>query len=629
MLLLALTLVISALSFDTFGDSDVKRVGDFAAAQIDADGSVQNSLPQTYYAVDTLARLNQKVPHSSSICSFIKKANTLDVDSVFFATSIGSRVGCQISGDLASTVSATFGDTEDVSLTTLAHAVDVFVQQKLSLDDSEVDPVSTAILALADSTYESGLWADKPDQQGNLANTGLALSALSKIKLDDSTKADARKQAEAALSQETNDLKSSAYLLQGLMDFGVQVPDAFLFQTTHFLLSHKDTTSLEDIHALVVGLQAASRSQRKPVVVSVKNQVLRQAQAESVKVSVTDIWGKGIGKLGVTLLSAKQVSATTPLVTNQQFKKDSETVYGFDFFKVRPDPGTYVFTLDVIPESTEFLSVRSFTTNVRVVAKVGVTDGSISVSSKAAKEEFTLSTAPFAKGKPVTDVIQVGAEQHLFINFKLKNNVNNRAVTAQQVMVKFTNTKTQESVHFVVPQIAGSAYQLHFDAAKDATLFNSVSGTYTLELIVGDSHIDGSFRFEIGKAVLQFANAQASAPVVDVWGPLPEISHKFQPGPAHASPAISSFYTLAVLAPFGLYIIMVLSSGANFKGANSAGFLFLGCIAANFALIAYFWVALKLYQAVVLLVALSFPTAIFGKVFLSTLAAGRLKVHKD
>lgn len=120
-----------------------------------------------------------------------------------------------------------------------------------------------------------------------------------------------------------------------------------------------------------------------------------------------------------------------------------------------------MFTLDVVPGSGDFLSVRSFTTNIRVVAKVGATDGSISVSSKAAKEEFTLSTASFSKGKPVTDVIQVGAEQHLFINFKLKNNVNNRVVTAQQVMVKFTNTKTQESVHFVVPQITGPAYQLH------------------------------------------------------------------------------------------------------------------------------------------------------------------------
>lgn len=65
------------------------------------------------------------------------------------------------------------------------------------------------------------------------------------------------------------------------------------------------------------------------------------------------------------------------------------------------------------------------------------------------------------------------------------------------------------------------------------------------------------------------------------------------------------------------------------KGATSAGFLFLGCIAANFALIVYFWVALKLYQAVILLIVLSFPTAIFGRVFLSALASGRLKTHKD
>lgn len=65
-----------------------------------------------------------------------------------------------------------------MSLTTLAHAVDVFVQQKLSLDDSEVEPASAAILALADSTYESGLWADKPDQQGNLANTGMSILKL-------------------------------------------------------------------------------------------------------------------------------------------------------------------------------------------------------------------------------------------------------------------------------------------------------------------------------------------------------------------------------------------------------------------------------------------------------------------
>jgi len=268
--------------------------------------------------------------------------------------------------------------------------------------------------------------------------------------------------------------------------------------------------------------------------------------------------------------------------------------------------------------------------SLAITAKVTVSDGTLIISSRAVKEGSTLHRFDFQQGKKLTQTVEVQGDHHLFLNFKLKNAANGRSVLAQQSMVKFTNLATRVSVYLVVSPVS-TAYQLHLDATKAGSLFDFVSGTYSLELIVGDNLIDTAIRTQIAEVSFHFSGQPTLSQTVDSFSALPLIAHQFRADVVHAPALTSTFFTAAVLAPFLFLLGGFQRVGANLGGLSSSGLfgpLFILCIAAMFGLIVYFWWALKLYQAAALFAVLCVPTFVCGNQVLASLAKTRMAKTK-
>jgi len=232
--------------------------------------------------------------------------------------------------------------------------------------------------------------------------------------------------------------------------------------------------------------------------------------------------------------------------------------------------------------------------------------------------------------------IDVGPRQHLFVTFKLKNVASGKPVSTHQAFLKFTQQKTKKITYFVIPY-SSSQYELRVDITQNSKKFNYVSGTYSVELLVGDSYIDKSIRSVIAEVEIKFDGESKPDPL-SPFEPLPVIEHIFRAKNIEASESMANIFTILVILPLGFLVIGSLRAGANFNNYPTSGltpiftFIFIGGLELMLSLIVIYWFYLKLFTALTYLTIIGIPTVFFGNQVLRYYAEQRLKSskkHKD
>jgi len=624
-----------------------------------ADGSFFG-LKNTYYAVSALTTLNAKVPESTKVCDYTKGAlKSYDASSVFYHTAILETLGCgKAADDKVKEVikKALSADTTDDLFYGVSAALLLRKGNHIDLPEREV---KAAISKIANLQDEGIFKRSNSDNFASIFHTGLAFQALGKIASGVSLTNEEKKELKdilgssqlVTLAEEKNGalvlqdeelrvtpLQVTSTALVGLSNLGKALDakyddfgetEAVGFAET--LLRSKDAASVEDIFYVVEGLSALANNQyHRPLVASVDQSSVKGA--DGVKVRVTDVMGTPqrvkVTATKVTGADGKAIGSKIDLASNPD---DS---YRLDTLTSKAEPGFYELNLKVTSNDKKYVGIDNVSRNVKVVGNAVVSDIVVSVSQSSDPEDVSVAKKYKISsfGTKHKEAINLNGKDHLFVDFKIKSN-SGANLKVHQTFVILSNAEAGSEI-VSVARYENGAYRAHVTVSDLEDDFYGKSGNYELNLVVGDSFVENSANSPLATLNLKYDGSRKFSAPVSPFRELPEISHVFQEPAARPSAAVSSAFTLAVLAPFALLVLTLLGMGVNLNKfpmgvnfINAVGFqATLGAILALFGL---YWLRLNMVQTLGYFAFLAIPFLYFSQKTLTALSVKEAQVKRQ
>lgn len=570
---------------------------------------------------------------------------------------------------------------EDAPVSQLSALLAAGLMSSKGLDKAKVDEAVTELL---EHLSNDGFKVSEDVEMGSGYYTGLLLEALSLVKpaltkevasgvtggvdsvksyLSSSAVQDDSILSYPHLDSSINDYTSTAILLDGIAKFNRAYATRLTFnddkvnKLTRFFLSRAHVTTIEGVHAVLVGLHslnAAGTPWRKPLIITASQTSLRaSAKGDDavVRFRVTDLFGNAVSKVPkLFLVSLTSSESTGALINNQELSfTDASGVFEFNLLAIKPAPGSYKLVLSATPikpaEGPQtYAAIKSTTRFVKVISSIEVSELSVTVRKSKEAEEAGNTAAPkklsytydSAKASPAK--LEVQDSDVLEFGFHVKTKGSNKAVTVQQAFVLLTPKDNPEDVFF---------YAAKYDSSKKAySVTASMSrqfargAAFSVKVLIGDSYVDNSISWEVADVVIKASaektqevakNAKATAvdaSLVGVTSHKPQILHKFRPAERRANSYISRLFTLIVIAPLGLFVLGLLFVGLNFGNCPTGlGFIFAvafhALIVANAYVIYLFFAQNNLFDTLRLLCYTVPPTFFVGQRALRAVAAKR------
>jgi len=266
--------------------------------------------------------------------------------------------------------------------------------------------------------------------------------------------------------------------------------------------------------------------------------------------------------------------------------------------------------------------------DVKSLNSMSISDAQLVISDSPDSEGATKLSVDF--GKTLDKPVSVEDHQTVAFNFKIRNQAG-KALSVHQSFLRVSNGRSE---HIAIASANGKFLSAQFSVNEIRSTFLAEKGTYSLELIVGDSQIQNPAQWNIATLDIKFSNKTRYEAPVDPFAPRNEISHVFRPAESRPDPSVSFAFAAACLAPLLIFLI-----GAQQAGANSGNFpsgaasmyalAFQGCIGAILGLLALYWLRLNMMQTLPYLFVLALPTLFFGVKTLNALSAASTKTKKE
>jgi len=302
-----------------------------------------------------------------------------------------------------------------------------------------------------------------------------------------------------------------------------------------------------------------------------------------------------------------------------------------NFLAARPDPGTFILDFSVTTSNPEYLQIESAKRKVIVVVKAEVSDCEVAVSDSSDFSDISKTSVSY--GKELKSPIKIIHNQFLYISFKVKNagSSSARPLLVHQAVLKLTHIETKEDYYFVGKASNSRVYSVIVDFSYHKDLFANNSGDYEINLIIGDSYIDTSFVWKIGKANILFDGTERRGNK-DPFAKKPEISHKFKKAETQAEWTTTQVFSALVLSPL-LYLFLSVIRYSNFNNYPSGltslyGLAFIVSIALLSGLHVYYWFKLRFLEALYYLVLIGIVAMFSGNKVLNYLLKNR-KIKRD
>ena len=267
-----------------------------------------------------------------------------------------------------------------------------------------------------------------------------------------------------------------------------------------------------------------------------------------------------------------------------------------------------------------------------VAAIVAVTD-SFSVSNAEAavfESDGTLVDLHSALKFGETVTLSASHSQKVKVGFQLTS-PSGAPFKPQQV---FLNLRYVESgavqTFFVPPAAEDVGYEYTLEFSKLVEKLNHQSGTYSVDLIVGDDLMENSFLWSMASVDLDLPEgpegSTTSATPVSKFAPKPEIVHIFRKPEKRPPTYLSMVFLVLTLIPLVGFFVGLQRVGVNLKNLPSGGLPlaaaagFHGGIAMILGLYLMFWLKLNLFTTLQTLGFLGLFTLVPGFHILSYLA---------
>jgi len=259
------------------------------------------------------------------------------------------------------------------------------------------------------------------------------------------------------------------------------------------------------------------------------------------------------------------------------------------------DPGQYKIALSAGSHLTTFI-VRVLGPITLEWLEVGLTDADGSSAPRFSKLHFP---------SQLPSSLQADSSQHLALTFSVSR-------TTHQAFLRLYSEERE--IIFVAELDNKKQYKLNINLASELVY----SGTFKMELILGDSVMSNPLRWLIGSIDV---NLNIPVPLQKtVRRPKPEIKHLFRPAEKRPAEIVSLYFTVLTLSPLLLLLILWLKIGITVTHFTTFSLLFHLGFGGILGLFSLFWFKLDMFTTCAWLIPVGSFTFLAGQQLLSHIA---------
>uniref|UniRef100_A0AAQ5YGY3 Dolichyl-diphosphooligosaccharide--protein glycosyltransferase subunit 2 n=1 Tax=Amphiprion ocellaris TaxID=80972 RepID=A0AAQ5YGY3_AMPOC len=586
--------------------SDVARLQNLLSQQF-------TDLESAYYSVVGLTKLGATVPDHKEVCQFLKsQLDPTSVDSLFFAAETSQAIsGCEIPVSNETRDILLAAVSEDSTMAQIHRAVSALSSLGLPLTSQEAVGALTARINKEENVMAITLALQTASRLSQQAELGGLLEEIEDLtaRLDDL--GGMYLQFEEGL-EATAMFVTAAYSLSDHVDMEPPLKEDQVIQLVNSIFSKKSWDSLGEAFSVASAAAALSSNRfHVPVVVSAQGPATVSHSQPTLQLLVTDVMSQPLASANVLVESAYAVDSKSIILSQAPFTLN-DGVFELNFMSSQPASGYYQFSVAVTGDSRLVANhVEASSVHLRIV-----TIGLVDYPSKA-KTSFTAdSHINFAMSFQLVD-INTGVE-----------------LTPHQTFVRLHNQKTGQEVVFVAePDDKNlNVYKFELDTTKQKSEFDSISGTYSLYLIVGDATLENPILWNVADVILKFVDEEAPATIQSktLYVPKPEIQHLFRAPEKKPPTVVSNTFTALILSPFLLLLILWFKLGANISNFSfsPSTILFHAGHAAMLGLMYVYWTHLNMFQTLKYLAIIGGVTFLAGNRMLAQKAVKRYGEEK-
>ncbi|XP_048232538.1 dolichyl-diphosphooligosaccharide--protein glycosyltransferase subunit 2 isoform X2 [Ricinus communis] len=644
-------------------------------------GGSFGSLEEAYEALRTFEVLgidkkpDISVPACHSVLETLGSSSAVSKD-IFYALKVNGILKCEVNEDVLEGIVSNLQTavSSASSLLDFYHSIGslVLIKDQSSKDVSfeDAEGVFRSIKALSQS---DGRWRysfNNPESSTFAA--GLALEALAGVisvsssEIDQSliatTKNDILKLFDSIekyddgafyfdekhAQENQGPLSTTSSVVRGLTAFAdvtsgnLNLPSEKFVGLAKFLLGIGIPGDAKDLFNQVDSLAYLESNRISiPLILSLPATVLSLTKKDTLKVKVNTVLGSNAPPLTVNLVRVfSSGSKDTSIIENQELKYDTEnSVYFLDALPKSVDVGNYIFVFETVFHDAAHEKV--YTTGGQTQVPIFVT-GVIKVDSAGIDVlESDLGIVETQRKLDLAgeNLVSLSANhlQKLRLSFQLTTPLGHAFKPHQAILKLRHETKVE---HIFVVANSGKKFEIVLDLLGLVERFFYLSGSYTIQLTVGDAVMENSFLKVIGHVDLDLPEAPENAPrpppqpvePYSRYGPKAEITHIFRAPEKLPPKELSLTFLGLTLLPFIGFLVGLLRLGVNLKNFPSSAvsatfaFLFHFGIAAVLFLYVLFWLKLDLFTTMKTLGFLGVFLMFVGHRILSHLASTSSKL---
>uniref|UniRef100_A0A3Q1FVR4 Dolichyl-diphosphooligosaccharide--protein glycosyltransferase subunit 2 n=1 Tax=Acanthochromis polyacanthus TaxID=80966 RepID=A0A3Q1FVR4_9TELE len=599
--------------------SDVARLQNLLSQQF-------TDLESAYYSVVGLTKLGATVPDHKEVCQFLKsQLDPTSVDSLFFAAETSQALsGCEIPVSNETRDILLAAVSEDSTMAQIHRAVSALSSLGLPLTSQEAVGALTARINKEDNVLAITLALQTASRLSQQAELGGILEEIEDLtaRLDDL--GGMYLQFEEGL-EATAMFVTAAYSLSDHVDVEPPLKEDQVIQLVNSIFSKKSWDSLGEAFSVASAAAALSSNRfHVPVVVSVQGPATVSHSQPTLQLLVTDVMSQPLASANVLVESAYAV-ASKSIILNQAPFTLNDGVFELNFMSSQPASGYYQFSVAVTGDSR--LVANHVELKVKVSTEVAVTNMDLSVVDK----DQSIGTKTTRVDYPSKAKTSFTADSHInfAMSFQLVDINTGVELTPHQTFVRLHNQKTGQEVVFVAePDDKNlNVYKFELDTTKQKSEFDSISGTYSLYLIVGDATLENPILWNVADIILKFVDEEAPATIQSktLYVPKPEIQHLFRTPEKKPPTVVSNTFTALILSPFLLLLILWFKLGANISNFSfsPSTILFHAGHAAMLGLMYVYWTHLNMFQTLKYLAIIGGVTFLAGNRMLAQKAVKR------
>lgn len=397
----------------------------------------------------------------------------------------------------------------------------------------------------------------------------------------------------------------------------------------NYFLSRKHVHQLKSACQFVSVVKTLTENKfHIPIAVTLASSVAVSQSEPVVKVRVTNLLGNDLGQLTVTADSARHLGDEAIVLSKKQLAASSadKSLYELNLMEAKPARGFYRLTVSVAPKKADsrLIGTTAAEVEVKVTTRVSVENVEIGVADR--DQMAAARTTKLVHPNKAQVALEADSHQKILMRFTLKDRLTSKLMAAHQTFVRFTNQKTKQEIIFVSEADSSLTNKFDLDVGASAKDFGYQSGKYSVELIVGDAIIENPFSWVLADVELTFPEGSATpSEGQSQYSKKPEIKHLFREPEKRPPGAVSMTFTVLVLAPLLILLLLWLKIGVNLSNfpfsISAIGFHV--CLAGIFGLYYCYWTQLNMFQTLRYLGILAIPTFLFGNRLLSSIASKR------